>query len=262
MQQGHKKLVPTKVCNLIHFYKGGWIITFDHCVLKCKSRFLFIWEQKTGDIKDGRVDGFFLRGVRSFAALQRRNFCGHKRFDGALNSTTHVRSAMLTGKPKTVIFAVFLPGCVYRKSHPEKSRLNKTLGWSQDYFSWNLAFMSSKNKYLDTAERRFCGSHFCWKWSSPPEQLFDWEVLETGGRLDPSMLIKHEACVYLAAVSWQQKGHKPGCVNSAVIIMGATCYAGCPTAADLLRSLQSNLSALLKSTADEGTQWATVGHCD
>lgn len=85
---------------------------------------------------------------------------------------------------------------------------------------------------------------------------------EPGGRLDASVLIKHQACVSLAAVSWQQKGHKPGCVNSAVIIMGATCYAGCPAAADPLRSLQSNLSAPLKSAADEGTRRATVGHCD
>lgn len=87
-------------------------------------------------------------------------------------------------------------------------------------------------------------------------------MLETGGRLDPSVLIKHEACVSLAAVSWRQKGRKPGCVNSAVIIMGATCYSGCPTAADPLRSLQSNLSAPLKSAADERTRRATVGRCD
>lgn len=31
-------------------------------------------------------------------------------------------------------------------------------------------------------------------------------VSETGGRLDPSMLIKHEACVYLAAVSLAAEG--------------------------------------------------------
>lgn len=65
MQQGHKELVPTKVCNLVHFHKGGWIITFDHCVLKCKSGFLFIRVQKkkknttrNRDIKDGRAAGF------------------------------------------------------------------------------------------------------------------------------------------------------------------------------------------------------------
>lgn len=87
-------------------------------------------------------------------------------------------------------------------------------------------------------------------------------MLETGGRLDPSMLIKHEACVYLAAVSWRQKGHKPACVNSAVIIMGATCYAGCPTTADPLKSLQRNPSTLLKAAADERMRRVTVGHCD
>lgn len=35
---------------------------------------------------------------------------------------------MLTGKSKAVSFAAFLPGCLYRRSHPEKkSRLNKLL---------------------------------------------------------------------------------------------------------------------------------------
>lgn len=51
--------------------------------------------------------------------------------------------------------------------------------------------------------------------------------------------------------AWRQKGHKPGCVNSAVIIMGATCYAGCPTTADPLKSLQWNPSTPLKAAADE-----------
>lgn len=97
------------------------------------------------------------------------------------------------------------------------------------------------------------------KWSSPPEQLW-WEVLETGGRLDPTTLLKHKACVYLAAISWRQKGRKPACVNSAVIIMGATCCAGCPTTAAPLRSLQWNPSTLpLKAAADERMQRATVG---
>ena len=137
VQQGHKKLAPTKVCNLIHFYKGGWIITFDHCVLKCKSGFLFIQEQKNGAIKDSSGRWLFLRGVRSFAALQRCIFCGQRGFDGAPNLTvqSHVRSATLTGRPKPVSFAAFLPGRLYRRWHPEKSRFNKLFGCSDDSFS-------------------------------------------------------------------------------------------------------------------------------
>lgn len=116
VQQGHKKLLPTKVCNRIHLYKGGWIIGFDHCVLKCKSGFLLIQEQKNPGYQGRQGCWLSLREVRSFTALQRWNFRAFKRFDRAPNLTiqSRVQSAMLTWKYGTVNCYTFLPGYLRR----------------------------------------------------------------------------------------------------------------------------------------------------
>lgn len=80
MQQGHKKLVLTKACNLIHLlwekYRRRRVIVFDHYVLKCKSPTFFFNPRTKNPRNQGREGGwdFFIDLPSLVVALHRRSF--------------------------------------------------------------------------------------------------------------------------------------------------------------------------------------------